>query len=471
MAEIYHQVSSLDEALKLLEEFSDNSKIIAGATDFWLEYKNGLHENVERIIDISRIRNFDEIKEIDDNTIHLGPLVTHAHCIRSGIIQKDATCLFEACLGVGSPQIRNKGTIAGNVVTGSPANDTIAALMALDANIVVTSIKGSRIIPIINFYLGVRKTQINKNEIVTDIWFNKTGENSFSFFKKQGLRKAQAISLLNVSVVCKYNESYDISDMRIAFGSLSPTVVRAREAEEFANGQNLRKIDLKVLIEKAIESISPISDIRSTSTYRSHMAGTLLRRGLEWKIKNIEKSKNEIIRNVTLWGKSPSPYNPLTNSSTNKNKSKISFLLNDEVAVAEYIPGQTALDIIRNKGILTGTKEGCGEGECGACTIFMNGVAVLACLIPAPRVEGTIIQTIEYLSKNGINKVQKAFIEENAVQCGFCTPGFVMSATKLLEELPKPTDDEIKMGISGNLCRCTGYYKIVTAIQKAAEMS
>jgi aerobic-type carbon monoxide dehydrogenase small subunit (CoxS/CutS family) len=102
----------------------------------------------------------------------------------------------------------------------------------------------------------------------------------------------------------------------------------------------------------------------------------------------------------------------------------------------------------------------------------MDGVAVLACLIPAQRAEGTIIETIEYLSTNDkLNKMQNAFVEENAVQCGFCTPGFIMSATKLLEEIADPSEDEIKTAISGNLCRCTGYYKILKAIEKAAEMS
>lgn len=145
---------------------------------------------------------------------------------------------------------------------------------------------------------------------------------------------------------------------------------------------------------------------------------------------------------------------------------KIQFKLNGEKVSAEVEANTLLVDLLRDQFLLTGTKVGCGYGECGACTVILNGVAVNSCLILAIQIDNQEVETIEGLSKkNGtLHPIQKAFIDHGAIQCGYCTPGMVMAAKAFLEENPQPTEEDVKKGIGGNICRCTGYKKIVKAI-------
>ncbi|HJO94457.1 MAG TPA: (2Fe-2S)-binding protein [Victivallales bacterium] len=151
-------------------------------------------------------------------------------------------------------------------------------------------------------------------------------------------------------------------------------------------------------------------------------------------------------------------------------KIKIKIIINKEKYLIETYPNRTLLQLLREDIGLTGAKEGCGEGECGACTVIMNGKAVNSCLILVGQSDGSEIETIESLEKNGkLHKLQVAFIEAGAVQCGYCTPGMIMSAKALLDKNGKPDETQIRTAISGNLCRCTGYVKIAEAIKIASE--
>ena len=148
----------------------------------------------------------------------------------------------------------------------------------------------------------------------------------------------------------------------------------------------------------------------------------------------------------------------------------IHLTINGKPVTAEVKPEQTLLSLLRGDLELTGTKEACSIGECGACTVIINGKAVKSCITPAAQCDGKEIITIEGLAENDeLHPLQKCFVEANAVQCGFCTPGFVMCALAFLQENPNPTRDEIRHAISGNLCRCTGYEYIIDAIENYAK--
>ena len=146
------------------------------------------------------------------------------------------------------------------------------------------------------------------------------------------------------------------------------------------------------------------------------------------------------------------------------------FIVNDNSYEVMIDPSTTLLEVLRDQLDLTGTKHGCGIGQCGACTVQVDGKPILACLTLAIAVRGKNILTIEGLSKlNILHPIQKAFVDYGAIQCGFCTPGMIMAAKALLDKNPKPTREEVKIAVAGNLCRCTGYVKIIDAVLAASE--
>jgi len=149
---------------------------------------------------------------------------------------------------------------------------------------------------------------------------------------------------------------------------------------------------------------------------------------------------------------------------------QIELIVNGEIYSLDVKPNHTLLDVLRNHLNLTGAKYGCGTGDCGVCTVLVNGKPVSSCLTLAVAMEGRVVTTIEGLSQNGkMHPVQEEFVRHGAIQCGYCTPGFVLIAKALLDEQPEPTREEIRKYVKGNLCRCTGYVKIIDAISAAAQ--
>ncbi len=149
---------------------------------------------------------------------------------------------------------------------------------------------------------------------------------------------------------------------------------------------------------------------------------------------------------------------------------KIEITVNGRKRQFDVEPNKLLLNLVRDELYLTGTKYGCGIGECGACTVHLDGEAVLACMVLAVDADGKQVDTIEGVAEDGnLDPIQESFIEEGAIQCGFCTPGFIMTTKALLKENPKPTEDEIREYLKGNYCRCTGYVNIINAVQSAAK--
>jgi len=342
--------------------------------------------------------------------------------------------------------------------------------MALGASLILRSARGQRTIPLAEFYTGVRKTVMQPDEMLVDIHFPALDpKKARGAFLRLTLRRAQAISLVNAAVILQFSGE-KINSAVITLGAVAPVIIRAKAAEDFLAGKKLAAKNIQHAAELARQAATPIDDVRSSAAYRKEMVMVAVSRVLTDLMARPQPQR--IPKNPIMLG-------PASASSGARIRKPINRLI-DQAVIQTSINGKpysfssghekTLLRLLREDALLIGTKEGCAEGECGACTVFLDGKAVMSCLVPAPRAHGAEIVTIEGLSHNGgLHPLQQAFIDNGAVQCGYCTPGFLMSAAKLLEERRRPTRQEAQQAIAGNLCRCTGYYKILDAIQVASK--
>lgn len=468
MWNFYYQPVSLSEALALVAE-QPQARVVAGGTDILVELERHVRPT-ETLIDISRVAELRYL-HVDKDVLAIGALATHNDVIASAEAVAGALPLAQACIEVGAPQIRARATIAGNLVTASPANDTITALMALDAAVVLASAEGERTLPLRDFYLGVRRTALAAGELLREIRVPLLRDNMRGMFLKLGLRRAQAISVVNVAVVLGFDgaaANAAVSEARIALGCVAPTIVRATAAETFLVGRPLDELRCRDAGRRAADVATPITDLRGSATYRSESVAALVTRALV---------RLATDKQAEAWPKQPvlletAPRGELQTHAANAARSTLARV----DAVVNGTPVQlssrkTLLDALREDAGLTGTKEGCGEGECGACTVWIDGQAAMSCLVPAAQAHGRAVTTIEGLagSDGALHPLQQAFIAAGAVQCGYCIPGMLMAGAQLLAEHPQPELPQIQSALSGNICRCTGYTKIIAAVRAAAH--
>ena len=465
----YYSVSSIDEALALLDEHQATARIVAGGTDLIIEMERGGHPQLKALIDITRVPGLDQIR-LEDDTIVLGPLVTHNHVVSSELIRLRALPLAQASWEVGAPQIRNRATVAGNLITASPANDTITPLIAMDAEVTLVSAEGERTLKLADFYSGFRQTVLRPNELLLAIRIPALEADQRCVFLKLGLRRAQAISVVDVAAVLRRDKNQRVAEARITLGSVAATIIRVPAAEQFLLGKRLTAETIAEAGRLASATATPIDDVRGSAEYRSEMVKILVLRALR-QMAAAEQESGLPAAPPMLWGEDGAIVKRgLPRQILHRPDTPIECRVNGEDLSISTGQQKSLLHWLRDDVGLLGAKEGCAEGECGACTVFLDDVAVMSCMVHAPRAHGAAVVTVEGLRQGErLHPIQQAFIDEAAVQCGYCTPGFLMAGAKLLEEIAEPDTEQINYSISGNLCRCTGYYKIVEAFRQASK--
>ena len=374
-----------------------------------------------------------------------------------------------------------------NLCNGSPASDTAPALIALGAEVVLVGPEGEMWLPLERFFRGPGRTARHPDQLLVVVEVSAPAPNTGSTFVKIG-RVAADIAKANAAV-CFMRDGDRIADCRLAFGSVAPTPMRAPHAEAILRGQTMTPELIAHAAAVAAEEISPIDDVRSTAAYRRQVVTALTMDGInraweraangesangrmgEW-LENDGGRRTEDAPRITHHASRTADHASSRSIPSGRvTHHEITLTVNGITRHLHVAANDLLLNVLREDLELTGTKYGCGIGECSACTVLMDGKPVLACLVLAAAADGRDIRTVEGLAApdGTLDPLQEAFIEHAALQCGFCTPGMLMTAKDLLETHPHPTEVDVRDHLRGNMCRCTGYAAIVRAVLAAAD--
>jgi xanthine dehydrogenase iron-sulfur cluster and FAD-binding subunit A len=463
----YVEPATLAEAVELLERHGERARVLAGGTDLIVQMKM---ERLapEVLVSIGRIPGLDGIAP-EDGGLLLGTRATIAALRRAAPVVMRYPMLAEACAAFSTTQVQVMGTVGGNLCNGSPASDTAPALIAYGAEVEIIGPEGPRRLPLEAFFLGPGKTALRRGELLTAVHLPPPAPGTGGAFLKVS-RVAADIAKVNAAVLL-VRDGDRVADARLVFGAVAPTPLRARKAEAVLVGQRLGEDVVAEAARIASEEASPIDDVRSTAWYRREAVRVLAHDGLLRAWERAAQPARGTGNGSGADASSTPRASRETFSLPRSTPHEIEVIVNGVRRRLWVRPNDLLLNVVREQLQLTGSKYGCGIGECGACTVLLDGQPVLACLVLAVSAAGREVVTVEGLQgpDGELNPLQQAFIDYAAFQCGFCTPGMLMTATSLLRENPAPTEDEVRDYLKGNLCRCTGYASIVRAVMSVGS--
>jgi len=382
--------------------------------------------------------------------VRIGALTRHADLLVPGTAP-GLPLLAEAAGWIGHTAIRARGTFGGSLAHADPNAEWPAVALACDAELAVVGPAGERVVPAAGFFHGLLQTDLADDELLTSARLARPRAWAFT----ELARRHGDFAL----VLCAVTEL--AAGWRVVLGGVAGTPVRCPSAEALLD-QGERDPAAVAAAVAAAPEVEAFGDLHASAAYRRAMAAELTARALR-RIKPAEPTAgSERVTRET---------NPLLPASPERSGAvAVSLNVNGRDRIAACEPRHTLADVLREQLGLTGTHLGCEQGVCGACTVLLDGEPVRSCLTFAVQAEGAAVTTIEGLAApdGTLHPVQDAFSRCHGLQCGYCTPGFVLTAVHLLAADPTPTRPAIREALSGNLCRCTGYVGIVDAVQLAA---
>jgi xanthine dehydrogenase iron-sulfur cluster and FAD-binding subunit A len=421
------------------------------------------------LIDLNGVEGLDKI-EIDDQTLSLGAMVRQRDVEGSPSIAERLPILREAIEQVAHPAIRNRGTVGGSMVHADPSAELPLIATALDANFHLRSAQANRSVAARDFYQGYLLTDIAPDELLVGIDF-RLPPAACGWCCSEITRRHGDFAIVAVAVVLGLGGDRRITFARVALSGVGPAPLRVEAAEAVLLGERPGAEPFRRAADIAAQAVDPPSDIHASSSYRRHVAGVLVRRGLSVAESRVatRRDPGPLPRGETEHLRAASS-RERNGSSGPGEKISIAVAVNGVRRTATVEPRRSLVDFLRHDLGLVGTHVGCEHGVCGACTIILDGRTVRSCLLFAAQADGAEIITIEGVGTDeALHPLQLAFRQHHAVQCGFCTPGMILAAVELLRDHADPTEEEIRVGLGGNLCMCTGYVNIVRAVRAAVS--
>ncbi len=419
---------TLDEAISAFAAAGSAARILAGGTDLLVQMRSGAVKP-GLIVDIKKITEMTAIEQTADGAFRIGAAVPGAVLAEHPRFGKVWPGVLEAVNLIGSTQVQGRASAGGNLCNGSPAGDSVPAMIAAGAIVTVQGPNGRREMPVEQVPAGPGRTNLKPGEILVSFTLPPRPPGSSDAYLRMIPRTEMDIAVVGCGVSLTLKDGVCIA-ARVGLGAVAPTVLLVETAAKALIGSKLDDAAVNAAAQACSAACRPIDDKRGTIAYRTKVAGVLLTMA----------------------------------------KLHVSTTINGEPMEFLCEPGDTMLDALRGPLALTGSKEGCASGDCGACSITVDDRLVCSCLMLAAEAEGHDLRTIEGMAHGeNLHPLQQKFLETAALQCGICTSGMLVASDALLRKNPRPSEEEVRFWLAGNLCRCTGYDKIVRAVLETAE--